>query len=61
MAKYIKWLMRRPNINGDLRKTAMGYNGGPDLEPVSVTSRYASKVMSWYRKFKQAGGFENIV
>lgn len=51
-AKYLAWLRDRPNVNGDLRKMAMGYNGGPDLGPVSITSRYADKVMTAYYKLR---------
>ena len=54
-AKYLAWLRDRPNVAGNLRKMAMGYNGGPDLGPVSATSRYAGKVMYWYNTYQRSG------
>jgi len=53
--KYLGWLAKRPNIAGDPRKIAMGYNAGPDLRPYDKANRYASKVMYWYNQFKAAG------
>ena len=55
-AKYLAWLRDRPNVAGDLRKMAMGYNGGPDLGPVSATSKYADKVMACYNAYRMKVG-----
>ena len=46
--KYLRWLMDRPHIDGDIEKLAAAYNAGPDLRP--WPSEYVEKVKYWMRR-----------